>query len=369
MAPVTNTLWLDIRAGLGEPILEEHHRSYGTLESLAHPWEQQPSLITMIGSTFKTIVLEKMCPDLLPARVSPGEIHLRSDVNTMIDHSPTMIADCELHNIHTWKKVVAGRYPGDITRRPLTWTKQIGHRLEPIDLAGLTYARLLSPFTTVLCLFSADLGGSIGVARMLITWLKSTPVSDLPLSTRPRLLIFSPCTSQLYNERIATREFMKTLGQEAERSLGKLSKAALESILQQQFADLRVVMLPPLQMQGNTRWTTLYQRLLKESDDGLQRRRKACCSFSAVHLKALFTLAIDHFSRSCVTPFSFVKNSRISRPVPAELGHHLSAFLQLLSLDEDLYNFAVPVIASSLAVDSAPPGTHGNVSLLLLDTG
>ncbi len=362
---MANTLWLDIRAGLGEPVLEEYHRSYATLENLADPWQQQPCLITMIGGTFKTLALEKMCPNLLPARVSPGEIHLRPDLRTLTEHTPTIIADCELHTIRTWRKIIAGRYPDSITHKPLTWMKQIGSPMEPNDLSSLTYARLLSPFSTVLCFFSANLGGSIGVARMLITWLKATPVSDLPLSTRPRLLIFSPCTSQLYNERIATREFMKVLSQEAERELGKLSKAALDSILAQQFADLRVVILPPLQVQALTRWTTLYQRLLKESNDSLQRRRQARSSFSAVHLKAFLTLAIDHFSQSCVTPFSFVKNSRKSRPVPSELSHHLSAFLQLLNLKEDLYNFAVPAIASSLVFDSAPPGTHGTTSPFL----
>ncbi len=252
--------------------------------------------------------------------------------------------------------MTAGRCDGDITRRPVEWTKHVGQKLEPRDLASVTYARLLSPFTTLLCLFPADFGGFVGLARILVTWLKSTASSDLHPATRPKLLILSQRTPQLYNERVSTRDFMKVLGQEAEKSLRKLSKATLDSLISQHFADLRVIVLPS--QHGSSRWPALYHRLCEDSEDTAQRRTLDRSNLSAAHFKAFFSLACDHFSQSCVTPFSFIKSSRMSRPVSTELSHHLLTFLCLLDLRKDLYNFAAPVIASSLAFNSGSPGTH-----------
>ncbi|KAI9883965.1 MAG: hypothetical protein M1823_004243 [Watsoniomyces obsoletus] len=357
MAKTSNTLWLDFRAGLGETILQEYHRSYTTsLDALPRPREQKPSLITMIGSTVKTYAMEKMCPELLPSRVNPGEIHLRPVAQTMDQESPIIIADCELHSLHIWKKVLAGPCAGNIIRRPVAWTKTVGQKFEARDLASVTYARLLSPFTTLLCLFPDDLGGFTGLARMLVTWLKSTAASDLDLATRPRLVIFSRRTLHLSNEKKSTQEFLRVLGQEAQKSFGKLNKIGLQALLSQHFSLVRLVLLPS--QHGSTRWPSLYLRLCEDSNDTVQRRLQARSHLSATHFKAFFNLACNHFSQSCVVPFSFIKSSRQSRPVSSELNHHLLSFLHMLDLEKDLHRFAVPVIASSLAFNSGPPGTH-----------
>jgi hypothetical protein len=102
----------------------------------------------------------------------------------------------------------------------------------------------------------------------------------------------------------------------------------------------------------------LKNRILGESNELQLRRREALVAFSARHFKSFFQLAGDHFCSDIISPFSFVRASRIHNPVPTELASHLSTFLKSVKPSQ-LLNFAVQVIASALVFDSYPAGMHG----------
>jgi hypothetical protein len=69
--------------------------------------------------------------------------------------------------------------------------KKMPQSVDPIDISNLIYAKLLSPFSTVICLFANDLNGLGAVAKTLASWLinMGDSQSDLPPSTYPRLII------------------------------------------------------------------------------------------------------------------------------------------------------------------------------------
>jgi hypothetical protein len=120
------------------------------------------------------------------------------------------------------------------------------------NLAHLVYAKLIAPFSTVICFFAEDFGGLQAIAEILATWLMSfsSRASDLPPSTNPRVLVLIRHEDYLnFDEQAVTKRFMMDLGREAENKngimtgqlSGRLKKAKLDELLQQQFGGMRVV--------------------------------------------------------------------------------------------------------------------------------
>lgn len=294
-----------------------------------------------------------------------GEVHLRVDTDTARHDSPLLYADCELHNTPVLNKAEAESWLGDVVQRPLTWHKQ---GLDPVSLAHLVYAKLIAPFSTVICFFADDFGGLQIVAEVLAVWLRSfsNRPSDLPLTTNPRILILTRCDDLFdFDEQTATTRFVVNLRREAEKKNGimteekntKLRNAQLDNVLNQQFGGVRVVGLP--NPESTTRaWRALRIRILKDSNELQSRRRDAQVAFSACHFKAFFHMASDHFCTDIVSPFSFIRASRIQNPVSAELSFHMARFLKQVN-PAQIINFAVPMIASALMFDSYLSQMHG----------
>lgn len=86
-------------------------------------------------------------------------------------------------------------------------------------------------------------------------------------------------------------------------------------------------------------------------------------------MTAFFKYATDHFGRSTREPFDFVKALRLLNPIALDLDTHLSNFLKHIKLPEELTDFAVPMITSSLLLDYYPPGIYGKLELLSLRGG
>jgi hypothetical protein len=361
--------WLTLRAGLKDLLLEEHQRPYSLLNSLPLPDRQTPQMITLIGQGIKSWASDRLRFGLRPDESSDGEVHLRIDPDTARTESPIFFADCELHNSSNISRAEAQRWLGDIVQRPLKWHNQNIHGLDPKTLAHLVYAKLIAPFSTVICFFAEDFGGLQAVAEILAVWLIcfSNRPSDLPPSSHPRVLVLVRSDDfPSFNEQAATKRFMLDVGREAEAKNGimtgelngRLKKARLDELLQQQFGGMRVVAFPSLDATSRD-WRSVRARILQDSKEIQERRKEACVAFSAEHFKAFLNTASDHFSATVVSPFSFIRASRILNTVPDELAFHLTRFLK--SVDErQMFNFAVPMIASVLMFDAYPPRMHGN---------
>lgn len=369
--PHPASTWLTLRAGLRDLLLEEHHRPYTIFKSFLSLDNQTPQMITFIGERTKSLVMQKLRFGARPYESISGQVHLRVDEETAKQGSPLLLADCELHNLSFLTKAETEGYMGDIVQRPLTWHKRLSQGLDPASLAHLIYAKLIAPFSNVICFFAEDLGGMQAVAGVLAVWLMSfsNRPSDLPFSTRPRVLILTRCSDPTtFDEQSATKRFMMDLGRESERKNGmiagqdngKLKKAQLDEILSQQFGGMRVVGYPDLDPgdSGARAWRSLRTRILKDSNELQDRRRDSLVAFSARHFKAFFHLACDHFCTDIVSPFGFIRASRLQNPVPQDLSLHMARFIKQVKPSQ-LLNFAVPMIASALMFDSYVSEMHG----------
>jgi hypothetical protein len=81
--------------------------------------------------------------------------------------------------------------------------------------------------------------------------------------------------------------------------------------------------------------------------------------YSAAHTAAFLQGAGPHFARSPDAPFGFVQASRANNPVAPDLAEHLSNFQKHIASSTQLTEFAAPLLASTLLLDSYPPDAHG----------
>ena len=362
----SNSIWLDVRTGLNELLLQEYHRPY--TNKFWSRDDQNPQIVMFIGDESKTISMRKLFS--LQRHNNDCRIHLQVP-STRAAQSGLLVADCGLHNARSLETAVAGPVPADIDQRSMPWHQAVPASHDPYGIAVLIYSRLLSPFSTVICLFADDLGGTSQVAKMLVGWIETSKMPvDLPPSAYPRVLILVEWDDSIagsFDEKLATIAFMKKLSGHiyARRKNGGQGEAEGEDslrnqLLVRQFSSLRVIALPLLNPKKSSErlgksWATLGTRIQQESSEVQKERRKAHMEFSASHFKAFFHCACDHFAADLISPFNFVAASRSRNPVPQDIAVHLKNFLRNTT---QVMAFAVPVIASALSLDSYPPGMH-----------
>ncbi|KAI9761709.1 MAG: hypothetical protein M1840_001713 [Geoglossum simile] len=126
-----------------------------------------------------------------------------------------------------------------------------------------------------------------------------------------------------------------------------------------QFPAIKVLSLfPPGEMSSQSRHWRLKECLLNESDKVRVRRIQSKTLFLATQFMAFSGFACDHFANMSTEPFDFISTSRYRYPVSTELGGHLTNFLAMLESTQELREFAIPMIASCLFLDSYPPEMH-----------
>ena len=356
-----NSLWIDLHSGSNDLFMNEHHRPYNEFHKLHFPGEQAPQMVMLIGDKWKREATNKLQPSLKSTGSHNG-IHLHLLASERASRSPVLVADCELHNAALQNKAVVGQHIAGTKQRALLWCRKVPiDSLDAKTLAHLVYSKLISPFSSVICLFVDDLGG-MEVTDMLASWVisLSNRSSDLPASTYPQVLILKLCEHSGFDEERATVQFMRGLVRAAklrdgglgQKESGRLAEARLIAMLKQQFGGLRIIALPkpPQSERLNDFWESLSTRILRGSQHIQDRRREAKVPFSANHFQAFFHLACDHFARDIVTPFNFIKASRLANPVPQDFSSHITNFLEHLR-PAQVEPFAFPLIASALALD------------------
>jgi hypothetical protein len=368
-----NSLWIDLHCRSDDLFIDEYHRPYNEFYKIHFPDEQTPQMIMLIGDKWKTEAMNNLQPSLKSTGSHNG-IHLHLLAGDTSSRSPVLLADCELHKTVIQSKAVGRQLNAGITQRALLWRRKVPmDTLNAQTLAHLVYSKLMSPFSNIMCLFADDLGGTGAVIELLASWVISlnSRSSDLPASTFPRVLILKICDHSSFDEEWATIHFMRDLarvikvrgGGLGPKPSGKLTEARLIALLKQQFGGLRILALPNVRSQSPSQkpdriWESLWTRILRGSQNIQDRRCKVKVAFSANHFQAFFHLACDHFARDIVTPFSFIKASRLANPLPRDFSTHITNFLEHLK-PAQIEPFANPLIASALTFDGYPPEMHG----------
>lgn len=369
--------WIDIRAGLDDLVLQEHHQPYEIFSSMTDPDAQTPQMILMIGAEYKTVAIQKLRYGIARTTDYGGDIRLSVDPETIGWQSPVLFADCELHTQKLFKRVVAGRVSGNIASRSLTWRRRMpqGLSVEPGDVSSLVYTQLMLPFSTLICLFADDFQGLEGVATLLAAWLVNLVncPSDLPRNTHPRIVILRRVSDRAnIDELDLMRHFLSMLIREAESRVGPVVERRQgvidPSMLFSYFGDIRILTLPEPHSTLQE-WEYLRRIVLAESECVFNKRLEAKFAFSAIHFKQLFSFACDHFCADVLAPFNFIRATRRANPVPGNMALHLSEFIHQVNSDRlntfaiRLHTFAVPAIASALILDAFPPEMHGEARL------
>jgi hypothetical protein len=268
-------------------------------------------------------------------------------------------------------KILVGR-TNDIQQHLIRWHREFPQILKPNMLANLVYTQLLLPFSTVMCFFADDFQSTRDVAKTLASWLitLSTHPLALPHSIYPRILVLQEWTdpAATFDEKLATNAFKREIREETDlrndsfvqRGHKKLTDLEVKLRLKQLFSYIGILPLPTHSSSAKRSQRQLHKlrsRILQESQEVQILRGMEKLAFSAVHFLSLFHSACCHFATDCIKPFSFIKASRQSNPVPKGFDSHIGRFLKLVPREHRL-KFAVPVIASAMALDSYPPGAH-----------
>jgi len=347
MKQCNHTFWLSLCSrGSGADLLVSD-RVQHIINFIPNPDIQCPSLLVLIGNAAKAVALKELFSvkrtRLFNIKRGPAEIRLHVDPSSIFGR-PLLIADGDL------SERLRGKVPADkcheIRRHPIQGSRR---EFGLNRIASGIYARLLSPFADVFCFFCDDLGGFRPVAHHLAAWLEHGNISTISASTRPRVVLVTEKIPQgVESEKAARATFLALLSEETNRNL-----------LDQISAIEVIALFPNGSISVDARHRSLKERLMGSSDQIRKNREEAQLLFSAVHFAALINCAYQQFSNAAEEqPFDFIRASRTYNPMSTDFAEHLSNLLKYVKSPADLTRFAAPTIASSLVLDSYPPGAH-----------
>ena len=326
-------------------LLAKSNRLARLIDQLPNQDELNPSLCVFVGNKIKSRAIRHAFgirqARLFRNRRRSGELHLNVDPSTVYSERPVLVAD------------------GTVGEPPERFcaAKDKCHIVDNITLAQSSSASLtlsniygvISPFTDVYCLFATDIGGFRQVACVVAAWLQQTPLI-CPSALLPQLMVVT--------DKIPSGKRSEV---EAKRALLSLIAEETKIDVFAQFSVLDVVSLPRQELASAAQFSLLKSRVIQASNE-VRCRRQACrMLFSAVHFNAFFDLACDHFSKNSSAPFNFIRASRVDNPIAEDLAEHVTNLIRLVQCPDALLNHAIPMIASSLLLDSYPPDAHGKL--------
>lgn len=337
--------WLGLYKRDNEITFAQSNRAETLLHGLPYLEFQKPTLLVLVGNRSKERALKELA---LPRTTKNsqshrryGEIHLHLDPSTTFSDRPILIADGDIPLQSKAHKVIPLDQCHEITNRSLLGFGDLQ------AAADRLYFRLLSPFTDVFCFFASDLGGLQPIARVIAAWMNTGQPSTLPATARSQIIIVTEPSATEGQESQTLDRFLLLLAQETRTDPLTF------------FGSIRVLsLLPDGDLSPLARHRKLKEVLMDAVDHVRLARIESRTLFSAQHLAAFLSQAYSHFAASCKEPFNFIQASRIDNPPAADLKEYLTRFLLKMKSLGELKSFAIPLIASSLLLDSYPPDMH-----------
>ena len=327
-----HTNWLEIATGSHN---KHTFRNFKCLQALidadffSDPTTQTPSMLTFIGGRFKNGHLRGLVSkaSLAASKSSHVLCNLHIARSTAKTQNPVLIADCLRPGMRQ------DCYQTDSTCHKAT-SKLLSSTAGPVITSSSMFSRILCPFSDILCIFSADYGGFDSIIDFLEIWMLTGSQSST-LSHRPQLVIITESKdSRPQWDPEATQTLRQLIGR-------SFNEASLSSF----FLSVEVLSVP-----------TGYQNLMRFLQPRLEimqaLRKKTHCLFTLFHFHAFFDAACLNWVQNPDTPFDFINATRLAYPVPLNFPEHFDRVFSLLGVS------ALPLIASSMVLDSSPPGMH-----------
>jgi hypothetical protein len=357
MKSCDHSQWLGLGSQDGEIVFQETNRLQTLVEGLPSPDTRHPSLLVLIGSKTKSLVLRELVSverkHKFKVRRARRGIHLHLDASSFLQfhENPIFYADSYLPIHVVGDSTSQPDRCHESIQRPLSRNLVDSWALAGIEAADYLYARLLRPFSDVFCLFLADLGGMQPVVERLVSWLEKGQTMMVPQAVNPSLLVVveSEDPGDKADGEVKV-ELLRLLEQKSSRSIFD------------HFFDVRVVSIfPEGKLPLQSRHRRVKERLLDALDQAQARRMGVGLHFSATHFAVFFRHACNYFVTTPDEPFNFIKTSRIRNPVSMGMDQNLFRFLKHIRSPQELKEFAIPVIASSFLLDAYPPDMHGKI--------
>lgn len=198
----------------------------------------------------------------------------------------------------------------------------------PSAIRDAVVGRLLAPFSDLICIFSEDEGGISGVLALLGRLCSYISMASTPLH-RPTIIVFVTDSDAL----------------------------SAQQLLRESFDEVITVYLEKRTRSGKK--TKIIRDLLGHAQSVQRKREEQRLLFSRLQYAAIFDYACQFFAHypDKHNRFNFVEWSRYRRPVPKMKNHILTLLDELDGVE--ISAIAVPLIVSSIILDSRPPGMHG----------
>ena len=287
------------------------------VDSLPDPTNQHPSTVLLLGRAAKEAARKAIFPHASANR-SRGLARIRVDDSTTNHDEPLLVADLDI------RKAYSGYSPprslGGELRHRVEWPSDRTHR----SIVDSTVSNLLLLFVDVVCLFLDDFATRETGPRLFQQWVEERHFAR-PWS--PRVIFVTS------RERKAT---LPTFG-EAQPVVAALERKKFSHALD--YSGLRRIILENVEV-------------AKES------RKTSRMRFSAVHLRTLFEMGLQHIAKCLVPGFDFIQATRNHNKIDASFTQHLQEFLQLCAATNTGKEATVQIMASALLLDSLPPGMH-----------
>jgi hypothetical protein len=330
--------WLRVvkNEATGEMFLEETGRLEQVISEMPNPCQQRPRVVHFIGKRLKHQALRNVFPlNNIERRYERDNINLRADTASLGSDSPLIFVDSNpFANYHHRQPALCH----ESTFHSVKWNS------EPHNIIDILYSRLFFMFCDVVCLFADDFPSLEVLTLRLLSWVEISTSSDLPLSTRPRLMIIVSEDGPISHARL--EEFAMTI------------YSALEGKSSNTFSKVKIFRLAGEYLSPIARFQRLRDEIRNESHESQSIKQMGRCLFSTVHLNGFFHHAVVHTVSTKHSQFSFLLASRKDNPVPTDYKSHIKTFLGLAISHKLSYESIASFIASSILMNAFPPRMH-----------
>ena len=330
--------WLHVVGGK-EVALIDPGRLTRVVGEMTNPAMQQPSILLFIGRKAKTQALRELFPNHIKKGRNDGIATLRIDNTSLYSDHPVLFAESDP------SATVASTFNASCHESeslPIRWANATTAH----EVYDILHARLLCPFSDVICVFADDFPNFNSVVNRLKTWAVAGGGTNPVERARPSVVIVKrgagPSASPTH-DLLEIQDVKFSLDQKA---------------LKDSYSSIKVLHLADQQISPLARFRRLKELLWRQMDEVRDLRWRCRCLYSAVHLKKFFQLAISHTATSILRPFNFVTASRLGNEVGADHADHLISFLGLgknHGLSDDIMG---RFIASIILLDAYPLRMH-----------
>jgi hypothetical protein len=346
MTPLT---WLSISLAEDHITLWDHKPAFSDI--LGVNADDEPSLVTFIGDEVKSSTLALLLGNAKPFK-RHGSIRLLRGSCKAID-SPEIYADCEIL-LEEREPLPKHLKQDECSTHAVDWFCSSG-RLAT-EFSGYVVSNILTPLSSVLCIFADDFGGFPGVASFLASQALLPMAHSLPPSALPHVLVVINASSAIYDNTSASSALLSQVLQEITAKKGYSDTDDAIRDIGSKFRAIAVHGFVP-KASSRQRSAELKSRLATLKKDIYWSRRTSCYLFKAKHLTELSGRMITKLCTDGLL-FNFLQHSRSKHFEIGQLFPHLSEGFKLMPGQHWLWRVIAPLMASAFFTASYPPESH-----------